>query len=171
MSGLSRTTPAGFQLRSDSFPVAQRDTVNKLSLAAVSLVAAIPGGVLAVLMALVFLRHAEHMKTNLLILAGLTLAVSALVTVMPLGILIFGSKGKQKTETVKDKPDDGDGDDSGDGQEQDSFAESDELELSDSDAELALAEGDEDLEMADDDDFGFSDDDFDMEDEDTDEKS
>jgi len=147
--------------------------VNKLSLAAVSLVAAVPGGVLAVLMALVFLRHAEHMKTSMLVLAGLTLAVSSLVTVMPLGILIFGSKGKPKLKADKGKPDDGDGDDSEDDQEQDSLGESDELEPSASDADIELAEeDDEDLEMADDDDdFGFSDDDFDMEDDSEDEKS
>ena len=138
--------------------------MNKLSLAAVSLVAAIPAGVLAVLMTLAFLRHAEHMKTSLLVLAGLTLAISALVTVMPLGILIFGSKEKQKSKADQATPDDADN--SADDQGPDSFAESDEPQSSDSKADIETAEGEdeEDLEVVDDEDFGFSDDDFDMED-------
>ena len=147
--------------------------MNKLSLAAVSLVAAIPAGFLAVLMALAFLRHAEHMKTTLLVLAGLTLAVSALVTVMPFGILIFGAKDKRgKQEAGKDKttPDDDDGeedtsdDDSADGLK--SSGDEDDFAVAGEDGDVEMDNEDADLEMADDgDDFGFADDDFDMDDE------
>lgn len=60
--------------------------------AAVSLVAAIPAGFLAALLVMAFLNHAENLRMMTQILVGGTLLVTAMVVLMPFGILIFGGK-------------------------------------------------------------------------------
>jgi hypothetical protein len=72
--------------------------VSKLGLFFLSLVAAIPGGFLAVRLVLDFLNRADQMETTLQIVSGLTLAMSALVMLLPFGILIFGPKTEKEPE-------------------------------------------------------------------------
>lgn len=72
--------------------------MSKLGLFFVSLVAAIPGGFLAVRLALDFLNRADQMETTLQVVSGLTLAMSTLVMLLPVGILIFGPKTEKEPE-------------------------------------------------------------------------
>lgn len=74
-------------------PRADRENpVSRLSLFLTSLVAAIPGGILAALMVMTIVSNFNEMPTLFTVLASLVLAVSAFVTVLPLGILIFGPR-------------------------------------------------------------------------------
>lgn len=57
-----------------------------------SLVAAIPAGFLSYLLVMVFLNSADSLKMMTQIIAGLTLACSALVTLMPIGLLVMGGR-------------------------------------------------------------------------------
>lgn len=66
------------------------------------MVAAIPAGLLAYLLVMVFLTKADGLPTILQILAGLTLACAALIALMPIGLLIFG--GKRAPKDAADKP-------------------------------------------------------------------
>lgn len=66
--------------------------MGKLPLFFVSLVASIPGGYLSYVLVMVFLERAERMSTAFQVIAGVTLACSALVTVIPFFILIFTPK-------------------------------------------------------------------------------
>jgi hypothetical protein len=66
-----------------------------------SLVAAIPAGVLSYVLASNFIFAADKMEGMLQIVSGFTLAMSALVTVLPFGILIFGPKTEPAPEPVK----------------------------------------------------------------------
>ncbi|MDA1013815.1 MAG: hypothetical protein O3A00_05100 [Planctomycetota bacterium] len=66
--------------------------VGKIPLFFVSLVASIPGGYLSYVLVMVFLDRAEKMSTAFQVIAGVTLAFSALVTVIPFFILIFTPK-------------------------------------------------------------------------------
>jgi len=160
--------------------------VSKLQLPLMSLVAAIPGGFLTYLLVMAFLNHAEAMSTTLLGVAGLTLLLSAALTIMPIGAFIFGPKGaSKKKEKGKDigKTDSIDEDDN---LVPDSAAElSDEIGVDEFDTEEGdeLASGDElevgeaddfsDSEISgetEDDDFGFEDDDYEFDDEDEEDK-
>ncbi len=69
--------------------------MSKLSLLLTSLVAAIPGGYLTYLMVMTFLNRADQMSGTLMGLAGLTLAMSACITLTPFGIAIFTPKGEK----------------------------------------------------------------------------
>ena len=66
--------------------------MSKLSLAGVSLVAAIPAGLLAWLLVDGFLNHFDKMPIALQGVAGLTLLVCALAVLLPPGVLVFGPK-------------------------------------------------------------------------------
>jgi len=66
--------------------------VGQTQRALTSLVAAIPAGFLTYLLVMVFLNQADSLKTMTQVLAGVTLACSGLVTLMPFGLLIFGGK-------------------------------------------------------------------------------
>ncbi len=66
--------------------------MSRLSLMLVSLVAAIPAGYLSYELVMTFVNRAENMVTMLHVLAGTTLAMGALLTLMPIGILLFGPK-------------------------------------------------------------------------------
>lgn len=73
--------------------------MSKWSLVAVSLVPAAVGGFLCFLMVMTFLQRAESLNGMLMGLAGMTLAVSALIAVMPLAIAVFMSNpGPQYVE-------------------------------------------------------------------------
>ncbi|RMG33246.1 MAG: hypothetical protein D6725_16095 [Planctomycetota bacterium] len=74
-------------------------TMSKWSLVAVSLVPAAVGGFLCYLMVMTFLQRAETLNGTLMGLAGVTLAISALIAVMPLAIAVFMSNtGPQYVE-------------------------------------------------------------------------
>ena len=66
--------------------------MGKFSLMAVSLVAAIPAGILSTLLVIAFLNHAGAMNVPFYILTGGSLALFAVITLMPVGILVFGAK-------------------------------------------------------------------------------
>ncbi|MEX2286519.1 MAG: hypothetical protein WD648_05465 [Planctomycetaceae bacterium] len=74
--------------------------MSKTGLFLVSLVAAIPAGFLAVLLALDFLNRAEQMETMLKVVSIATLLASAPVMLLPFGILIFGPKAEPEPEEV-----------------------------------------------------------------------
>lgn len=62
-----------------------------------SLVGAIPAGFLAYLLVMVFLNRFDKLSTVLIIVVGATLACAVLVTLMPVGLLVFGGKKAEKT--------------------------------------------------------------------------
>lgn len=69
--------------------------------AAASLVAAIPAGLLAALLVMAFLNHAENLSTMVQALVGGTLLITAVVALMPFGVLLFG--GRKAAVKTKDK--------------------------------------------------------------------
>ncbi len=77
--------------------------MGKWSLAATSLVAAVPAGFLSYLMVMVFLERTEKLETPLKVWAGVMLAVSAFVTVLPFGILIFSPKARDAKDAVDEE--------------------------------------------------------------------
>ncbi len=64
--------------------------------AAASLVAAIPAGILATLLVMMFLTQAGNLPTMLMVIAGSTLVASAMAVLMPFGILLFSGKSATK---------------------------------------------------------------------------
>lgn len=63
--------------------------MGKISFFCASLVAALPAGYLTYEMASTFLTRADKLAGMLTVVAGLTLAVSAVVTLIPVAILLF----------------------------------------------------------------------------------
>ncbi len=66
--------------------------------AGASLVAAVPAGILATLLVMMFLRHSENLPTMLQAVTGGTLLFAAVVALTPFGVLLFG--GKKKAPSV-----------------------------------------------------------------------
>lgn len=64
--------------------------------AAASLVAAIPAGILATLLVMMFLTHSENLKPAMMGAAGATLLFTAVVVLLPFGILLFSGKSAAK---------------------------------------------------------------------------
>lgn len=60
--------------------------------AAASLVAAVPAGILATLLVMVFLSYSENLQTMTQVLVVGTLLCAAVVVLTPFGILVFGGK-------------------------------------------------------------------------------
>jgi hypothetical protein len=121
-----------------------------------SLVAAVPGGVLAYLMVAAFLTRSGDMTGTFQILAGLTLVLSVLVAVIPVGILLFSRKEPQADKEAKEgEPDESSDEEVIDEAVEPGFGEADE----------AMEIPDEDLEAVEDD---FADDEFDLDEEDSD---
>lgn len=75
--------------------------MSKINLFLVSLVAAIPGGVLSTILAMNFLTSADKMEGMMQLLTAATLGLSVLVTVLPLGILIWGAKTEKPAVAIK----------------------------------------------------------------------
>lgn len=69
--------------------------------AAASLVAAIPAGILAALLVMMFLSHMENLTGLMPVFLGLTLVLVAAVVLMPFGILIFSGKSAAKAAAPK----------------------------------------------------------------------
>ena len=145
--------------------------MGKKGLAAASLVAAVPAGLLSCLLVMTFLKHTEHSTTMLMVLAGSSLAVSFLIALMPVAILVF----TPKTEETEDETEQAKSDEEGEADQ-----ESGEEGFTDTEADGGFEEedgpafeededdfGDEDLEMAEDDEdvFEAESDEFDFEDE------
>jgi len=86
-------------------PEAQWPYGTKRNLILTSLVAAIPGAVLAFLMVRTFLSYAEKMNNvPLMAFAGLTLVASATLVLMPFGVWVFGPKELKPAARPKDEP-------------------------------------------------------------------
>lgn len=71
--------------------------MTKMQTAAASLVAAIPAGILSALLVMMFLTHSENLSGLLPVIVGLALVSSAVVVLMPFGILLFSGKATAKT--------------------------------------------------------------------------
>ena len=80
--------------------------MNKKNLSLAALIAAIPAIGLAVVLVMSFLTHADKMPGALKGLAGGTLAIVAVVALIPAAILIFGAKTKPTDEADEPKADD-----------------------------------------------------------------
>lgn len=78
--------------------------MTKFGLASVSLVAAIPAGLLSCLTILAFVTSFDSLVDNpaLLSVVSLTLVVSIVVTLLPAGILVFGKKTVEEEEDLDD---------------------------------------------------------------------
>lgn len=72
--------------------------MNKFTYAAISLIGAVPGGFFSYKMVAAMLDHFKDMNGLLRIISCLSLAVGALMAVMPIGIVIFTSKPKSEEE-------------------------------------------------------------------------
>ena len=72
--------------------------MNKFTYAGISLIGAIPGGYLSYLMVMAMIDHFSKMGGMMRTLTGLTLAASAVVAVMPLGIIVFASNPKSEED-------------------------------------------------------------------------
>jgi len=86
-------------------PKNEGNAVGKMSLAGTSLVAAIPGGVLAYLMLMAVLNHLDPMPTILKVSAISLLVVSGAVALFPFFILIYGPKSPEAAAKAKSKQD------------------------------------------------------------------
>ncbi len=64
--------------------------------AAASLVAAIPAGILATLLVMMFLTQSENLKGLMPVFVILTLLCAAIVLLMPFGILLYSGKASTK---------------------------------------------------------------------------
>jgi hypothetical protein len=113
--------------------------VTKLQVMLTSLVAAIPGALLAYFMVMVFLNFGGGSSGFFKGLAGVSLLLGAMLALMPVGILVFAGP---KSEKKKPKPKPADGDES----ETEAIADSgDEVAaVADSGDDLAVAEEDAD---------------------------
>ena len=78
--------------------------MGKLSLAGTSLVAAIPGGVLAYLMLMAVLNNLESMPTILKVSTISLLVVAGLITLFPFFILVYGPKSANAEKPAKKEP-------------------------------------------------------------------
>ncbi len=67
--------------------------MSKLNLAAVSLVAAIPGGILAFFSIYAFLNYSERMQTMMQVVNGVTLLMAVVLVLTPVVIMLRKGKG------------------------------------------------------------------------------
>lgn len=70
--------------------------VTRMQTAAASLVAAVPAGILAALLAMMFMTQLDSMKPMVMVAAGGSLLAAAVVVLMPFGILLFSGKSAAK---------------------------------------------------------------------------
>lgn len=117
--------------------------MGKISFFFASLVAAVPAGYLAYEMASTFLTRADKMAGVLTIIAGLTLAVSAVVTLIPVAILLFVPSAEKPAKASEDAAAADDGDESLEAEDEDVVAEDDELEAFDDEDEFEIGDDDE----------------------------
>lgn len=79
--------------------------VNKNSLMLTSVVSAVPGAVLFVLMVLAFVNHAGGASFTLKALAGLMLLLGLFLAVLPVGILLSGPRAQKASKNRESAPD------------------------------------------------------------------
>ena len=79
--------------------------MNKSTLILVSLIAAIPGGVMTVLMVMAFVNHAGGTGWMIKALAGISLLTGAAVFAMPIGIVVFLGREKSGAAPQATAPD------------------------------------------------------------------
>ena len=78
--------------------------MSKIGLFLTSLVAAVPGGFLAYLMVMAFLNHSGGPTMWTKVLAGMLLFIGSLLSVMPVGVLLFtGAKSEKEPEKSSEK--------------------------------------------------------------------
>lgn len=77
--------------------------MTKTGLCLTSLVAAVPGAWLAVLMVMAFVNFAGGWSVTVKGLAGVLLLIGAGLAVMPIGIFLFGGPKTEKPPKVKEK--------------------------------------------------------------------
>ena len=77
--------------------------MGRLSFTLTSLVAAVPAGILSVLLVMAFLAHFEGIKQSMaaLVLTSTTLAIGSFVVLIPFGILVFGGTKKKRAAPPK----------------------------------------------------------------------
>lgn len=110
--------------------------MSNIALVLVSLTSAIPGGVLTAMLVMNFLERADRLTGMLWIVSIATLLTSVLITLLPVGVLLFGPKTEKAGQEKKPEVDEG-------GLEEAEFAE-DEADLLEVDEEADL-EDEEDL--------------------------
>lgn len=79
--------------------------MNRNTFAAVSLIAAVPGAFMAYLLVMAFVNRFESMAGMFRIVSGLTLLVSAFLTVLPIGIIVFWPKTEEDEEPATEESD------------------------------------------------------------------
>ena len=77
--------------------------MGKTGLLCTSIVAAVPAGYLSYELVSTFLTRAEGLETIMYVIAGITLTCSALITITPVGILLFSPSGKIKPSSSDGK--------------------------------------------------------------------
>jgi hypothetical protein len=124
--------------------------VSKNGLFLVSLVAAVPGGLLVYLMVMAFLNHAGGPTMWPKALAGTALLIGLVLAVMPFGILVFGGPKAEKAAPEKKADEEADNELTGeqtiivDSQEGSELSESDSSAgATDPDLEVVEAESEE----------------------------
>lgn len=121
--------------------------MNKFSYAALALIAAIPGGFLSYMLVMTMLSNFRNMTGTFKFLVCAILACSALMAVMPIGIMIFvrdEEKERQKAEAAEDLDEVEDVQDEVEPVEEPvAVATRDEVEVSETDQVAAPAAGEE----------------------------
>lgn len=92
-----------FSRRLRLYPIHLANLVSKISYAALALIAAIPGGYLSYLLVMTMLDNFGRMPGMFKILSCAILACSALMTVMPVGIMIFVHDEEKDAESEADE--------------------------------------------------------------------
>lgn len=80
--------------------------MSKKALLGTSLVAALPAAYLTYLLVMTFINRSGNMATMMYVVAGLTLAVSASVALVPVGILLFSPGAEKPPKQQEDASDD-----------------------------------------------------------------
>lgn len=111
-----------------------------------SLVAAIPAAFLTYLLVMVFLNSADSLKPATQAVAGATLLLSALVTLMPFGLLVLGGKKAATPDNAAASKGSARSDDEGEDIE---VADEDDVEITDDEAEDLAETSDFDLDDSD----------------------
>lgn len=70
--------------------------MGRTSVAAMSLIAAIPAAILGFVLVMGFFQHSEDMPMMLAVVAGIALLTSAVIALTPVGILVFGGSREKR---------------------------------------------------------------------------
>ncbi len=78
--------------------------MSRVGVVLTSLVAAVPGAALTVLVVMAFLKYADAMSGVLIGLSAVTLLASALIALLPVGIVLFSAKPRAATAAAAVEP-------------------------------------------------------------------